>query len=92
MPLLALRVTKKVFTPCLGVLHVMWGAWCMISPWLVGDGHRHVEVACSYIARPCMDAYVAFFLGALETLGQLGDILHDGHIWVGCLLVGTPFF
>jgi len=51
-----------------------------------------VEVACSYIARPCMDAYVALFLGALETSRQLGDILHDGHMEVGCLLERTTCF
>jgi hypothetical protein len=26
--------TLKVFTPCLGVLHEIWGAWCMISCWI----------------------------------------------------------
>jgi hypothetical protein len=31
--MLAFRVTPKVFAPCLGVLHVMWGAWCMDDPW-----------------------------------------------------------
>jgi hypothetical protein len=32
---------SKVFTPCLGVLHVMWGAWCVDYPWLYHDGHTH---------------------------------------------------
>ena len=30
---LAFRVTPKVFTPCLEVLHEMWGAWYMVDPW-----------------------------------------------------------
>ena len=32
---LAFEVTLKVFTPCLGVLHEIWGTWCMIIPWMV---------------------------------------------------------
>jgi hypothetical protein len=28
--LLYFEVTMKVFTPCLGVLHVMWAAWCFM--------------------------------------------------------------
>jgi hypothetical protein len=39
-----------------------------------------------------MDAYVAFFLEALETFRQLGDIPYAGHMEVGCLLVRTPCF
>ena len=31
---LAFQVTPKAFTPCLGVLHVMWSAWCVDYPWL----------------------------------------------------------
>jgi hypothetical protein len=47
-----------------------------------------VEVVCSWIARPCMDAYMDFFHGVLETLRQLGDILHDGHMEVVYFLGG----
>lgn len=64
--MLAFRVTTKVFTACLGVLHVMWGAWCIDDPWLFHDEHAHVEVVCTWITRPCMDAYVVFLLEALE--------------------------
>jgi hypothetical protein len=34
-------VGLKVFTPCLGVLHEIWGTWCMFSPWMVRDGLTH---------------------------------------------------
>ena len=63
-------VTPKVFTPSLGAFHVMWGAWCMDDPCLFCDQHGHVEVDCAWIARPCMDSYVAFksFLGAFRPL------------------------
>ena len=30
---------------CLGMLHVMWGAWCVDYLWLCCDGYTH-EVAC----------------------------------------------
>jgi hypothetical protein len=39
--LFSLSAHVKVFTPCLGVLHEMWGAWCMVSPWLIHDGLAH---------------------------------------------------
>jgi hypothetical protein len=29
---LSFEVTLKVFTPYLGVVHEIWGAWCMIIP------------------------------------------------------------
>ena len=32
--LLASRVAPKLFTLCLGVLHVEWNAWSMDYPWL----------------------------------------------------------
>jgi hypothetical protein len=60
----------------------------MDDPWLFCDEHAHMEATCSWIARPCMDAYVAFFLEALENFRQLGDILHIGCMEVGCLLGG----
>lgn len=62
----------------------------MMSPWSVSDEYTRVEVACSCISRPCMDAYVVIFLGALETLVLLGNILHDGHMEASCLLERTP--
>jgi len=37
-------VTPKVFTSCLGMLHEIWGTWCMFNPrwfemdWHIGDG------------------------------------------------------
>jgi hypothetical protein len=37
--LLAFWVTPKVFTSCLGLLHMMWVAWCMDDPCLYRDGH-----------------------------------------------------
>jgi hypothetical protein len=51
---LAFGVTLEVFTPCLGVLHVMWSAWCVDDPWLSYDGHAHVEVACFWIFYGCI--------------------------------------
>lgn len=51
-----------------------------------------MELACSWIAKPCMDTYVTFFLGALETFTQLGDIILTGNMEVGCLLVSMPCF
>jgi hypothetical protein len=33
LSLLAFGVTPKVFTPCFGVLHVMWSEWCVDYPW-----------------------------------------------------------
>ena len=36
-----LWVTSKVFTPCLGVLHDIWGTCCMISIYMVHDGFVH---------------------------------------------------
>lgn len=30
---LAFGVTSKEFTPCLGVLHEIWGMGCMVDPW-----------------------------------------------------------
>jgi len=38
------RVTPKVFTPCLGALHGMWGTWCMVLPLVVRDGLAYGEV------------------------------------------------
>lgn len=32
---LAFSVTLKVFKSCLGVLHVMWGTWCMDEPLII---------------------------------------------------------
>jgi len=61
----------------------------MDDPWLFCDEHAHMEATCSWIARPCMDACVAFFLGVLETFRELGDILHICHMEVGWLLVRT---
>ena len=60
----------------------------MDDPWLFHDEHSHVEVACYWIVRPCMDAYVVFFLGGLETFRHHGDILCTGHTEVGFFLVG----
>lgn len=77
-----------MFTPFLEVLNVMWGAWCMINPWLVHFGHALVEVICS--DRRDMDACMAFFFGALETLALRGDILHANHMGVGWLLEMMP--
>ena len=62
----------------------------MMSPWLVCDGHEHVEVACICIAKPCMDDCMYFFLGALETWGKLGGILHDDHMEDDFLLNMMP--
>ena len=28
-------VNMKVFTPCLGVLHEIWGTCCKLNPWMV---------------------------------------------------------
>jgi hypothetical protein len=36
--LLDFWVASKVFTPCLGVLHEIWGKWFIFSPWMVQDG------------------------------------------------------
>jgi hypothetical protein len=36
--LLVFVVTLKVVTPCLSVLRVMWGAWCMVESWLFYNG------------------------------------------------------
>lgn len=45
-----------------------------------------MEVACSCIARPHIDAHNAFFLGVLDTSGQFVGTLHAGHMKVACLL------
>ena len=38
--------TLKVFTPCMGVLHVIWSAWCVDIPWLtMMDIHNGVRLA-----------------------------------------------
>ena len=58
----------------------------MVSPWLVPIGHAHLDVACPHIVRPCINTYVAFFLGEMETLEQLDGILHVGHMEVGSFL------
>jgi hypothetical protein len=34
-------VTMKMLTPCLRVLHVMWGAWRVDYPWVYHDGQTH---------------------------------------------------
>jgi hypothetical protein len=34
-------VTLKVFTPCLEVLHEIWGTWYMISPWMIRERLEH---------------------------------------------------
>lgn len=36
---LAYEVTRRVLTPYLGVLHVMWGTWYMDDPWSHHDGY-----------------------------------------------------
>jgi hypothetical protein len=69
----------------LGGVHVMWvhGVWMTLGC-VVMD--IHMEVACSLIARPCMDACVAFFLGAMGDLDNMMTFFMM-HTWrVGACL------
>jgi hypothetical protein len=84
---LVLGITLKVFTPCLGVLHVMWSTDGVDDPWLFRDGHAHVEVACSLIARPCM---MLMWIYSLEHWRPLDSLVTSsyGHMELSCLLRG----
>jgi hypothetical protein len=62
----------------------------MDDPWFFHDGDAQAEVACSWIDRTGMDAYMAFFLEVLEASTHLGDILHIGRIIIGFVLVQSP--
>jgi len=44
-----------------------------------------LELAFPLIVRPCLDAYVEFFLGALETYMASG-FLHETKMEVDCFL------
>ena len=67
----------KVFTPYLGVLHVMW---YIDDPWLCHDQHTHGRWLSH--SRPCMDVVWHSSLEHQRTR-QHDDILHDVHMESG---------
>ena len=68
----------------------MWEAWCMMNPFLVCNGHALVELTWSCNTRYHMDAYTTFFIGVVETLGQLGHLLLDGNVDIDHLFERNP--
>lgn len=64
-----------------------WGVWLILGDsWWTCT----LEVIFSWVARPCMDACMTFFLGALETYGAwwLLHVTNSGQMEGGCLLGG----
>jgi hypothetical protein len=86
--LLTFWVTPKVFTPCLGAFHEIWGTWCMISPSMVCDGFSHgiwsmMDFrAVSPGAAVDLNCVLACYssLGCWGSSNKFGDILHDDHM------------
>lgn len=64
-----------------------WGVWLILGDsWWTCT----LEVIFSWLARPCMDACMTFFLGESETYGAwwLLHVTNSGHMEGGCLLGG----
>jgi hypothetical protein len=52
---LVFGVTPKVFTPCLGVLHVMWGEWCVDDPFKFSEpSTRHFRSNKNALLTKCI--------------------------------------
>jgi hypothetical protein len=82
-------VTPKVFTPCFGVVHVIWGTCCMFSPWIVQDGltHGRWSMMDFHGGDGLLDDYLTsircwngIFPWAFSSLDNLVDVLHCGHM------------
>ena len=58
----------------------MWDALCMMILFLVCIVNALVQLTWSCNTRYHMDAYTTFFIGAVETLGQLGHLPLDGNV------------
>ena len=78
-------VTPKVFTPCLGMFHVMWVHVVWISLGVLWWTCT-LEVAYPLISRPHKDACMTSFLEALEVYGTWWHSSWYTHEeWVVCL-------
>lgn len=84
-----------MITPCLAMLHEIWGTWCMISPYMVQDGYSHERRSTmdlqigDGLLNSCLTS-VGCSLGILpwvvRDLLTTCDLLHDGHMEMDCLL------
>ena len=68
----------------------MWDAWCMMIFFLVCNGHALVQLTLYCNTRYHMDAYMTFFIGAMETLGQLGHLLLDENVEIDHMFERIP--